>query len=95
MEKLTLSVCETAAVLEISRGKAYEQVRMGQLPSIRVGRHILVPLKPVLKLLGKEAEESFRAEANQISPTSKEVRWYRIIDELILFLRSISEEFAG
>lgn len=43
MEKLALSVGEAAEALGISRGKAYEQVRLGCLPSVRLGRRILVP----------------------------------------------------
>lgn len=39
----TLTVEEAALELRISRSLAYEAVRQGEIPSIRVGRRILVP----------------------------------------------------
>ena len=39
----TLTVEETAELCGISRSLAYEAVRNGELPSVRVGRRILVP----------------------------------------------------
>ena len=42
-ERLVLTVDEIAARLEISRGLAYEAVRRGEIPSIRVGGRILIP----------------------------------------------------
>jgi excisionase family DNA binding protein len=42
--KLTLTVAEAAEVLGISRSAAYEALRRGQIPSIRLGRRILVPV---------------------------------------------------
>ena len=38
-----LTVDETARLLRISRGLAFTAVRDGTLPSIRIGRRILVP----------------------------------------------------
>ena len=51
MERLTLTVDEAAKVLGIGRTSAYEGVRAGQIPSIRVGRRRLVPRAALLKLL--------------------------------------------
>lgn len=42
-ERLTLTVEEAAALLGISRAFAYEAVRRGEIPSIRIGRRVLVP----------------------------------------------------
>ena len=42
-ERLTLSVEEAARVLGIGRGLAYELVRTGQIPVIRLGRRMVVP----------------------------------------------------
>ena len=42
-ERLTISVSETARLLGISRSTAYQAVERGEIPSIRVGRRILVP----------------------------------------------------
>ena len=41
-ERLTLTVEQAAAALGISRGTAYEHVRTGRIPSIRIGRRLLV-----------------------------------------------------
>ncbi len=38
-----LTVEQTAGILAISRGTAYEGVRTGQIPSVRIGRIIRVP----------------------------------------------------
>ncbi len=43
MEKQTLTVEEAAKMLGISRNSAYEGVRSGEIPSIKVGRRLLVP----------------------------------------------------
>lgn len=43
LDRLTLTVEETAAVLGISRAHAYESVRRGEIPHVRMGRRILVP----------------------------------------------------
>ena len=48
--KLTLTVGEVATLLRISRGACYEAVRMGQIPSLRFGRRIVIP-KVALQLL--------------------------------------------
>lgn len=49
--KLTLTVEETAAVLGISRGLAYEMVKTGRIPSIRFGRRVLVPRQALERLV--------------------------------------------
>jgi excisionase family DNA binding protein len=40
---LMLSVEEAAAQLGIGRSLAYEAVRTGQIPSVRIGRRLLIP----------------------------------------------------
>ncbi len=42
-ERLTYTVDEAAQLLGISRNSAYEAARCGEIPTIRVGRRILVP----------------------------------------------------
>ncbi len=57
-EPLVYSVSEARKLLGISRGLAYEAIRTGQIPSIRLGRRILVPrfgLEQLLKEAGKIA----------------------------------------
>ena len=48
----TLSVEDAAGLLDISRASAYQGVKSGEIPCIRVGRRILVPTAALLKLLG-------------------------------------------
>jgi len=43
MAELTLTVEQAAAALGISRGLAFEQVRTGALPAVRLGRRLLIP----------------------------------------------------
>ena len=43
MELLTYTVDDVAAMLGIARGKAYEHVRNGEIPSVRMGRRLLIP----------------------------------------------------
>ncbi len=48
-----LTVDEAAALLRISRGSAYEAVRKGQIPTIKIGRRLLVPRARLEELLAK------------------------------------------
>jgi excisionase family DNA binding protein len=41
--KLTYTVEEVGRLLGISRNSAYEAARRGEIPTIRIGRRILVP----------------------------------------------------
>ncbi|MBA7715265.1 hypothetical protein ES703_124306 [subsurface metagenome] len=52
-EKLTLTVSETARLLGISRGLAYEMVRTGEISSVRFGKRVLVPRRALERLLEK------------------------------------------
>ena len=42
-ERLTYTVEEAARLIGISRNSAYEAARRGEIPTIRIGRRILVP----------------------------------------------------
>ncbi|MCP4224125.1 MAG: helix-turn-helix domain-containing protein [Actinomycetia bacterium] len=50
-EPLTISVTEAAKLLGIGRGTAYECVRTGELPSIKLGRRIVIPRRALDALL--------------------------------------------
>ena len=52
----TLTVEEAAEMLGLSRAFAYEAVSRGEIPSIRIGRRILVP-KVALERLLNSADE--------------------------------------
>ena len=48
----TMTVAEAAELIGVSRATAYEAVRSGALPQIRLGRRIVVPTATVLSMLG-------------------------------------------
>jgi excisionase family DNA binding protein len=50
-DKGALSVTEAAAVLGVSRSHAYELVRTGGIPHLRLGRRILIPKHSLHQLL--------------------------------------------
>lgn len=50
-DSLVLTPIETAKLLRIGRGMVYEQLRIGAIPSIRIGRRILVPRAALMKML--------------------------------------------
>lgn len=51
----TLTVTEAAACLGVSRGTAYQAVREGTIPAIRVGRRIVVPIHALQAMLEGDA----------------------------------------
>lgn len=48
---LAVSVPEAARLLGISRGLAYELVARGELPSVRLGRRLVVPSHALVALV--------------------------------------------
>lgn len=59
LERLTMGVREAATLLGISPAHAYESIRLGRLPAVRLGRRLLVPRKALDEFL---ADEVRRAE---------------------------------
>jgi excisionase family DNA binding protein len=55
-ERLTLSVEEAAEARGISRALAYEAVQRGEIPSIRIGKRILIPKARLNDLLAPPEE---------------------------------------
>ena len=51
MERQTCSVEEAAKALGIGRGSAYEAVRRGEIPAIRLGKRLVVPKQALERLL--------------------------------------------
>ena len=41
--KRSLTVSEAAGELGISRNAAYEAVRVGEIPALRIGRRVIIP----------------------------------------------------
>jgi excisionase family DNA binding protein len=52
MERLTVTVTEAAVILGVSRTSAYELVRAGTLPSVRLGRRIVITRRSLEDLVG-------------------------------------------
>jgi excisionase family DNA binding protein len=50
--QLVLSVAEAAAMLGISKDLAYDLIARGELPSLRLGRRIVVPRVALFALVG-------------------------------------------
>ena len=51
LERVTITIEEAARLLGISRGSAYTAARTGQLPTIRVGKRLIVPVRSLEKML--------------------------------------------
>ncbi len=51
MQKRTYSVEEAAKILGIGRSAAYQALRTGEIPAIRIGRRLLVPVQALEQLL--------------------------------------------
>lgn len=63
-----LTVDEAAKVLRISRGLAFQAVRTGVLPHLRIGRRILIPTAALTTLLGDQDTR----ESSRTRPSEKE-----------------------
>ena len=57
-DKLAFSVTEMAELLGIGRSKAYALVRSGTIPSLRLGRRIVIPKLALSRFLAECAHGS-------------------------------------
>jgi excisionase family DNA binding protein len=48
---MVVTVTEAAELLGISRSLAYDLARTGQLPALRLGRRLVIPITALLSLL--------------------------------------------
>ncbi len=48
----TITISEAARILGISRSAAYRAAARGELPTIRIGRRLLVPTAKLFDMLG-------------------------------------------
>ena len=64
-KKIALSVEETANLLGISRNSAYEAVRQGQIPSLKIGRRILIPRLALENLLSMNCKETDNSQISK------------------------------
>jgi excisionase family DNA binding protein len=63
-DRATISVTDAAALLGISRNTAYEAARAGQLPILRLGHRLLVPVPALLRMLDSKDDPGDGAEPN-------------------------------
>jgi len=61
-EHLVYSPDEARKLLKISRGLIYEAISTGRIPSIRIGRRILIPRIGLERLLNEGVDAKFREE---------------------------------
>lgn len=52
LSRLTLTVPEAALVLDVGRDAAYQAVQRGEIPVIKIGKHIRVPTAKLRQMLG-------------------------------------------
>jgi excisionase family DNA binding protein len=55
-ERRVVTLNEAAVILGISRGSAYEAAKRGEIPTIRIGRRLLVPLAALERMLAGDAD---------------------------------------
>jgi excisionase family DNA binding protein len=67
-QRLTFTVPETGRLLGISRGAAYAAAADRTIPTIRVGRRLLVPRAALARLLDRADEEGAAMTAAEIAP---------------------------
>lgn len=65
-ERPTMTVDETASVLGVSRSTAYESIRTGDIPSIRLGRRLVVPTAAVRKMLQLDSSDESVSEVRTV-----------------------------
>ena len=62
-----LTVDEAAKLLRISRGLAFQAVRAGKLPHVRIGRRILIPRATLLHMVGLRSVQTTSPAADSHS----------------------------
>jgi excisionase family DNA binding protein len=54
-ERRVVTLGEAALILRISRGSAYEAAKRKEIPTIRIGRRLLVPVAALERMLSGNA----------------------------------------
>jgi excisionase family DNA binding protein len=63
MQSATITVEQAAKALGISRNAAYAGVKANEIPSIRIGRRVLVPKIAFERMLAEAGRKPRQAEA--------------------------------
>lgn len=58
MTKLCISVPEAARLLGLGRNSVYEAVRRGEVPAVRVGRRLVVPIRALEEWLESQTRSA-------------------------------------
>jgi excisionase family DNA binding protein len=62
MDRLLLKPIEFADAIGVSRSRAYELIQRGEVPSIRVGSSVRVPVDALRAWIQRQVEENARGE---------------------------------
>jgi excisionase family DNA binding protein len=54
-----LTVAEAAKFLRVGRNSVYEAVRRNELPSVRIGRRLLIPKAALTRFLNRDGGAGF------------------------------------
>ena len=65
--QLTLKVSDVARLLGIGRASAYEACRVGVIPSIRIGRRIVIPRMALERLLSETSSNGVQGDVRNSS----------------------------
>lgn len=57
-DRLTIDVQSAGRIFGIGRNAAYEAVKRGEIPSVKIGGRIAVPTGPLRKMLGIDTPEA-------------------------------------
>ena len=55
-DSVAFTVDEAAKILRISRNSAYQAVKEGQIPSIRIGKRIVIPRQAFNRMLEEASQ---------------------------------------
>ena len=58
MERATLTIEEAAEILGIGRSSAYQAARTGEIPTLKIGRRLLVPRVALERLLERVPDKA-------------------------------------
>lgn len=66
-ERQTFTVEQAARIMGIGRNSAYEAIRRGEIPVLRIGRRLLVPKKALEDMLSSGSRHEPEAVHNERS----------------------------
>lgn len=66
--RLTVTVPEAGEVLGIGRGVAYRAAAAGEIPTLMLGRRLLVPVPKLLELVGASLDDLDHGPTGEVVP---------------------------